>query len=539
MRLPNTYSRGWCNIASYQIPSTGTRRGSGSRNNPNQYPYANTAFGQPHPLPRVPAAAPPTPALQPLQMGAARPSWDLAGILALTGAYAHIPIREDYALNAKLRESIPLIDAAILRMKDLIGFPEIEAAPRLKRDIDNFLRDVPVNRVQQGAPTWLRSHLDNAYTYGRSHTEILLTADGRDVFGLVEVFTPTCAFRPTRPGFALDVVQYQYGGGAPIALVPELLLTSVHDFRGDDPNGNSLIASLPFVTQILIRMFDSMRQQWERFGVPNYHVNWEPPESWNDPSGDLTSNILAPMKTELYESDVDRSNGRVRHFWTSGKITVDAMGMGGDKVLEFSETAKEFAQQILAKTGIPPFMLGLSWSTTERMSTAQAKLLTEVIEAGRYMVEPGLRKLIDLRQRLVGRTGRFELHWPKVSLVDMIDVSRSAWMDAQASSISLANWQEKVRLGINSLEEMAIEFRDDMEGIKPSEVRELLNGQEGMPQLEDKIPDPVPVQVAGMRQQGGDPPGGNSPRDESTPDGKQAFWDHEIKPLVTNGNGKH
>jgi len=525
----------------------------------------------PYPLPVAPASAPPTPAFGPVQPGGARPSYDLAGIAARLGNFWHVPIREDYGLNAQLRASIPLIDAAILRMKDLIGFPEIEAAPRLKRDIDNFLRDLPVNRVQQGANTWLRSHLDNAYTYGRDHAEILLTADRRDVFGLVDVFTPTCAFRPTMPGFALDVVQYQYGGGVPVTLVPELLITSVHDFRGDDPNGNSLIASLPFVTQILIRMFDSMRQQWERFGVPNYHVNWEPPENWNDPTGDLSSNILAPMKTELYQADVDRANGKVRHFWTAGKITVAAMGMGGDQVLEFSETAKEFAQQILAKTGIPPFMLGLSWSSTERMSTAQAKLLTEVIEAGRFMVEPGLRQLISLRQRLVGRSGPFTLHWPKVSLQDEFDTARSEWVTAQAEQVKLTNWQDKVRLGINSLEEMAIEFRDDMLGVEPKDVRALLDGQEGMPKLEAEMPPPEPIQVAQMRGQppGGGAPGGTNPREESTrgmklfgdgltveemvaelgvdspgdesvADGKaQAFWDAKMKTLAGNGNGQY
>lgn len=507
------------------------------RNTDVQNPYVNVNFlgsGFPHPLPLVPPVAPGAPAFGPVQPAASRPSWDLAGIGALLGPYYHIPLKEDYQLNWKIREAIPMIDAAILRMKDLIGFPSVEASPRLKKDIDDFLKYLPVNRIQFGAETWLRSHLDNAFTFGRAHTEILLTADRRDVFGLVEVYTPTCGLRPTFDGFAVNVVQYQFGGGVPVTLVPELLLTSTHDFRGDDPNGNSLIAGLPFVAQILIKIYDAMRQQWERFGCPNYHVNWEPPETWNDPEGTQSSAILAPMKQELYNSDVDRANGKIRHFWTSGKVTVEAMGMGPQSVLEFETTSREFAQQITAKTGIPPFMMGFSWSTTERMSTAQAKLLTEIIEAARMMVEPQIRQLIMLRQRLVGRPGPFSLRWEKVSLQDMIDVARARQMDATAEQIELANWDRKTRLGIVSIEEMAKALRDDLEDVPLVKVRDYLNGEEGLPLLPQELPEFTPAVVGGDAPGGGGSTavepmaGGNNPRDEST---------RSYPSLVTNGNG--
>ncbi len=490
-------------------------------------PYVNTNFlgsGFPHPLPVVPPQSPPSPSFQPVQPPGSRPSWDLAGVGALLGPYFHIPIREDYQLSWKLREAIPLIDAAIMHLKRLIGFPEVEASPRLKKDIDDFLRYLPVNRMQTGAETWLQSHLDNSFTYGRAHTEIVLTADRRDVFSLVEVYTPTCGLRPTFDGYALNVVQYQFGGGVPLTLVPELLLTSVHDFRGDDPNGNSLIASLPFVSQILIKIYDAMRQQWERFGCPNYWVNWEPPENWNDPEGTQGSAILAPMQQSLYQSDVDRANGKIRHYFTLGKISLEVMGATGE-VLEFSDTARAFCEQITAKTGIPPFLLGFSWASTERMSTAQAKTLTETIQAARAMVEPQIRQLIELRQRLVGRTGPFALKWPRVSLQDMIDESRSRQMDATAEQIELANWDRKVRLGLNSIEEFAKAIRPDLEDVPLEKVRARLTGKDGLPVLPAELPTFTPAVVGGDFPGGpgaaGVPPGAEDPsqggpRDETT-----------------------
>lgn len=505
------------------------------QNSTNQNPYVGIAWlgsGFPHDLPRVPAVAPRAPSFDMIQPGAARGSWDLAGIAALLGPYYHIPFPHDYNLLKRLRESLPLLDGAILRMKELVGCPDIEAAPRLKADIDNFLTHLPVNRAQFGVENWVQSHLDNMYLYGRAHAEIILTNDRRDVFGLVEVHPTTTGFRPTYDGYAVNVVQYQYGGGVPVTLVPELLLTSVNDLRGDDPNGTSLIGSLPFVGEIQNKTLRALGNTMDRFGVPSYWVNWEPPADWNDPDGTQAAPIMRPMMNNLTQAELDRTNGKVSNFFTNGKVTVEILG-AAKEVLNYETTIKAISEQVTAKIGLPPFMFGFSWSSTERMSTAQAKMVTEIIEAARAALTPCLEQLITLRQRLVGRTGRFELVWPKVSLQDEIDVARAEWMTQQSEQIKLTNWQERVRWGVNSLEELAIEFRDDMAGVKPSEVREILDGEEGMPKLVAEIPEPVPVQVAGMRQQGNELGGGNNPREEST----RAWYADEMKALAGNGNG--
>jgi hypothetical protein len=521
--------------------------------NPSQnIPFLGTHF--PHDLPRVPAVAPRAPAFEMIQPGAARGSWDLAGIAALLGPYYHIPFPHDYNLLKRLRESLPLLDGCILRMKELVGCPEVEAAPRLKQDIDKFLTGLPVNRAQFGIENWVQSHLDNMYLYGRAHAEIILTNDRRDVFGLVEVHPTTTGFRPTFDGYAVNVVQYQYGGGVPVTLVPELLLTSVNDLRGDDPNGTSLIGSLPFVGEIQNKTLRALGNTMDRFGVPSYWVNWETPDGWNDPTGDQAAAIVQPMMNNLTAAELARANGQVQNFFTNGKVTVQILG-AAEQVLEYETTIKAISEQVTAKVGLPPFMFGFSWSSTERMSTAQAKMVTEIIQAARAVLTPCITQLIDLRQRLVGRTGRFELVWPKVSLQDRVDEARAEWMDQQAVALKLENWQTQVRLGIHSLEEMAIDFRDDMDGVKPAEVREILDGEEGMPNLVDEIPEPVPVQVAGMRQHGpGQLGGGNDPRDEQTrswyaEEMKQtrAWYSEQMKQLAAgaraagggNGNGRH
>ena len=483
--------------------------------------YAGRAWlgtGIPHPLPIAPASVPSPPAFGPLQYAASRPSYDLAGIAALLSPWWHVPIRVDYGLLVKIRETIPMISAAIMRMKELVGRPEVQASPSLKTDIDAFLTNLPVNRMQVGMGNWLQSHLDNMYTFGRSHAEAILNNTRTDLFGLVEVDPRTVGLRPTFGGYATHVVQYQYGGGIPVTLLPELLLSSVNDIRGDDPNGTSLIAELPFVAQILNAMLRSLGSTWDRFGSPTYHVRWNPPADWADPSGDQGKVIMGQMQGNLQNALKNRAEGVANDFFTVGDVEITILGAQGEQ-LEFAETGRAIMEQIVAKFGLPPFMYGFSWASTERMSTAQAKLLTEIIEASREVVGPQIERLIRLWQLVTGRGGKFTLAWPKTSLIDLLDVARSRAMDAQAESAELSNWSIKVGAGINSMEEMARQFRDDLEDLDAEQIRKRL------PKLATEPP--VIMPPPGRGGDVGEGAGGNNPRDEAT------------RALVTNGNGRH
>ena len=56
-----------------------------------------------------------------------------------------------------------------------------------------------------------------------------------------------------------------------------------------------------------------------------------------------------------------------------------------NQILDSSVPIRQILEQLVSKTGIPPFMLGLSWSSTERMSTQQADLLTTEMTAIRRL----------------------------------------------------------------------------------------------------------------------------------------------------------
>ena len=87
----------------------------------------------------------------------------------------------------------------------------------------------------------------------------------------------------------------------------------------------------------------------------------------------------------------------------------------------------------MAKTGLPPFLLGLNWSTTERMSTQQADILSSELWAMRRTVEPILKKICRTFLALEGLDDRVEILWDDISLQDITEEARAELYMAQAA----------------------------------------------------------------------------------------------------------
>jgi hypothetical protein len=96
---------------------------------------------------------------------------------------------------------------------------------------------------------------------------------------------------------------------------------------------------------------------------------------------------------------------------------------------------RQILEQLVAKTGLPPFLLGLSWSTTERMSAQQADILTAEIWALRRTVEPVLRRICKTFLALEGMDDRVEVCWEEISLQDMTEEAQADLYRAQAEKI--------------------------------------------------------------------------------------------------------
>ena len=92
-------------------------------------------------------------------------------------------------------------------------------------------------------------------------------------------------------------------------------------------------------------------------------------------------------------------------------------------------------EQIVAKTGLPPFLLGLNWSSTERMSSQQADILTSELEYYRRLLDPVLRRVGTAFLRLAGSQADVSVEWSNINLQDETEYAQARLWNAQAAQI--------------------------------------------------------------------------------------------------------
>ena len=124
-------------------------------------------------------------------------------------------------------------------------------------------------------------------------------------------------------------------------------------------------------------------------------------------------------------------HGAVRDFVAMGDVEIRTIG--ADAVLPDTETpVRQILEQLVSKTGIPPFLLGLSWSSTERMSSQQADVMTSEIAAIRRSLTPVVTRVCDLWMAMHGYDAPYEILWDDINLQDEVEEAKARWYDAQA-----------------------------------------------------------------------------------------------------------
>ena len=146
----------------------------------------------------------------------------------------------------------------------------------------------------------------------------------------------------------------------------------------------------------------------------------------------------AEMAEEWSRAMEDGKNGTVRDFVAVGDVEIKVIG-GEAPILDSQVPVRQILEQLVAKTGLPPFLLGLNWSTTERMSTQQADILTSELWALRRCVEPAVRKICRTYLALEGLDDRVEIEWNDISLQDITEESKADLYKAQAENLRKGN----------------------------------------------------------------------------------------------------
>ncbi len=332
-------------------------------------------------------------------------------------------------LYKSLREAVPIIDAAIGKLVRLLGTFSIKCENKYAEEsLERFLSEVDVGGTRKGIYAFVSSFFDELLTYGTAVGEIVADANGiRSLYlsDLKSVSLKTGA----SPLEIVVSAQNENGVFVPVKY-PDLILKSVHNPEPGKIYGTSILKGLPFVSDVLLKIYNTIGINWERVGNVRFAVTYKPQNDALDKAyaKDRAKQVAAEWRKAM------EKNGPVKDFVAIGDVQIKAIG-ADNQILESDVPVKQMLEQIVAKLGIPPFLLGLSWSTTERMSSQQADILTSEIEAYQREIEPIIRKICKTHLVLCGLDCDFKIEWNDITLQDIAEISKSKYYEAQAKKI--------------------------------------------------------------------------------------------------------
>lgn len=334
----------------------------------------------------------------------------------------------DAAAYRALREGIPIIDSAINKIIRLMGGFQFKTGNELTdAEINEFFSMINVGGNQTGINAFVDSYMDQLLTYGSAVGEMIYDADR--MYALYNAELSCLEVR--RKSDSLDLEFYNCSGSQSVPVAePWKLVYSVLNPEPDKLNGTSILRGLPFISDILLKIYNTIGTNWERVGNLRYAVTY-------NPQGDTTDRSFAKERAnQIAESwrDAMSSKDCVKDFVAVGDVKVSVIG-ADNQILDSEIPVRQMLEQIIAKTGLMPYMFGLNWSTSERMAKQQTDILTTELEAYRRIMTPVLKKIGNTYLALEGIGANVEIEWDEITLLDETELAQARLYNAEANKL--------------------------------------------------------------------------------------------------------
>lgn len=334
------------------------------------------------------------------------------------------PLGINNKVYSSLRESVPVIDVAISKIIRLCNSFYFETGnEELDSSMNEFFENINVGGNQIGLYAFISTYLSELLTYGSAVGEMI--ADDNGFYALYN--GELNALEVKRAKNNLDIEFYNSNEKIPNQ---DLILFSALNPEPGKIHGTSLLRGLPFVSDILLKIYNTIGENWEHAGNIRYAVTYKPQGDGSD-SG--SAKERAAQMASAWR-DAMGSKDAVKDFVAVGDVSVKVIG-ADNKVLDSEIPVKQLLEQIVAKTGLPPYMFGFSWSTTERMSMQQADILTSELNAYRRVVTPIIYKIGKKYLDVNGIVAPLKVCWEKITLQDERESATARLYDAQAEKI--------------------------------------------------------------------------------------------------------
>lgn len=374
--------------------------------------------------------------------------------------------RSPYLLEA-LREAIPILDGGINRLVTLDGILTVEGDnDALVQEIDTWMRNVPVNDLECGYQAFYAGQGAEHYEQGVGLGEFIYDRRGRDVIGLrvadskglafvretdrLRVFyrTPeaTRDLRPDGLGAVEQLLSGTTRGDTVSGLRSEGFVEldarqcsfALHRPEADDPYGVSILRSMPFVAQILLKMENAAGRAWERFGDPSFHVHYGTKNRKVDAAEAdrraraIAADLAKALQAKARGNSVDLSTAAAM----DDEITIGVIGANGT-ALEIEAPARHILEQIVAGFGLPGWMLGVTWSQAAGIGEQQSVIVLQEAQTRFELREPQLRRPVEAMLRARGRTWK-NGDWKLVQVTpNLMDIQKRAQADFLAAQTAM------------------------------------------------------------------------------------------------------
>ena len=348
----------------------------------------------------------------------------------------YVPLRNgEFELYRSSREAVPVIDAAIWKLVRLAGGVRVRCGEAAAQEgLDRFLRQVNTGRGQRGLQSFLDEYLDTMITCGRAVGEIVL--DWRQGEIAAVLCGDPAGVEIQEGKSPLEFTLCGRGEGGTLQALPwqELLLFTPFQPEVGSPYGVSLLRSMPFLAGVLLKIYQAVGMNWERMGNVRFAVVYKP-------QGEALDGAWAQERSEQIAREWSSAmqagkDGTVRDFVAVGDVDIQVIG-ADNQVLDSQVPVRQILEQLVARTGIPPFLLGLSWSATERMSAQQADMMTSEITAIRRGLTGVVEQICELWLRLHGFGEDLVVEWEDINLQDLVEEARAELYREQARKLRL------------------------------------------------------------------------------------------------------
>lgn len=334
-------------------------------------------------------------------------------------------------LYSVLREAVPIIDAAICKTVRLVGGFRVKCEDKdVEYGLNKFLANVQVNSCECGAEAFIATFLDQLLTYGTAVGEMVPNIQGDNIAALYNVPLKDVELRTDGGPLNLSVYKRDENGTATPIKYQELLVVSALKPEPGKIYGTSILKGLPFVSGVLLNIYNSIGINWERIGNLRFAVTYKP----GPDAGEKAYAKERAMQVATEWRKAMNSSGALSDFVAVGDVNIKVIG-ADNQILDSQIPVKQMLEQIVAKLSIPPFLLGLSWSTSERMSSQQADILTTELESYRRLLTPIVYRLCSMWARINASVTDFEIVWDNINLQDEVELANARFLSARAAEI--------------------------------------------------------------------------------------------------------